>query len=376
MEKTIGKYQLIEKLGQGGLAVAYKAYDASTNKYVVMSVMRKELSCDRDYRERFIHKSKTLSKMVHPHILRTEYGEENDLVYSVMENINDITNLRDRISNGPKLSLDKINKILNQIASALDCAHMNGIMHCDVKPMNILIDENDNAFLVDFGCAKITHDKLNNKTQNNPAQPFGSPDYMSPEQFDHTSSITTATDIYSFAIIAYEMLTGKLPHTSDNLSAMALKKFNDSIESPSKLQPEIPKAIDDVIRKALSNDPEKRYQTAGAMAADFAKYIGNATKKDTVQNNNNRKSIHNKSPWISGSFYLFATVILMTLLAVISENISWYALAAVFIGGLLAVAIIGALQLRNDDSLSEKNFLSLVVETFKRMPILRGGGSV
>jgi serine/threonine protein kinase len=395
--QTLGRYRIIEQLGQGGMATVYKAYDPELEKYVAIGIMREEFTRDPEFRKSFIHQNETSARLKHPHIVSIlDYSAEGDRAYTVYQYREQATSLRDRLKAGP-LSIEQANQILNQIASALDCAHAQGVIHRDVTPVNIAIDKEGDAYLTDFGMA-ITLDeegetrKLDGTRLDANASAYVNPTYASPEQMMGNEHLTPAADLYSLGVVLYEMLTGRPPFSAAIPMALLLKKLNDPLPRPRDLRPDLPEAVEAVLFKALAKESQSRYQTAGSLAAAFSQAIkqsarpipaetadSKAALKDTTPHHVTRPDSsvapRRTNPWISGSFYLFAAVVSITLFAVISANVSWYALPVIFIGGILVISIIGALQLRNDDNLREENFLTLMFETFKRLPLLRSSGS-
>jgi len=364
--QAIGKYRITQMLGEGGLATVYQAYDPTTLSYVAIQVLRPEISQDSQARKKFKQQNEIFIKLRHPNIISIfDYGEIEGIAFSVSRFLTSTTSLANIISD-KQLHLDEIDHILRQIAFALDHVHTQGVVHRDVKPINILVDENHNAYLTDFGVAIIASSSSHESNSI-----VGTPAYMSPEQWAD-KRITAASDIYSLGIVLYQMITGQVPYQADTPMAIMLKQLHDPIPPVSNFRKDIPDEVEQIIYKSLSLEPKLRFSRASEMAIAFSNALAKAkthhpqTKKDLPDMQYSKQI----NPWVSGSFYLFSTVVLIVVLAIVSSNIPWYILPIVFIAGLLALTIIGALQLRNDKSLSEKNFINLMIETLKQLPLL------
>lgn len=269
--RTLGNYRIIEQIGLGGMATVFKGYDPDTDRYVAVKILPQQFSADPQFRERFQREAKAIAKLEHLHILPIfAYGEDDGISYMAMRYLQAGT-LTDRISKGA-LPFAEAGRILSQLASALDHAHTYGILHRDMKPSNVLLDDEGNAYLMDFGIAKIveatvdlTGDRL-----------LGTPAYMSPEQCQGIN-IGPATDIYSLGIILNEMVTGRRPFHAETPIAVILQQLNDPLPPPHELRSDLPPQAENVIFKALAKKPESRYQTATELANAFNKAIAQAT---------------------------------------------------------------------------------------------------
>ncbi len=268
--RTLGNYRIIEQIGLGGMATVFKGYDPDTDRYVAVKILPQHFSGDPQFRQRFQREAKAIAKLEHIHILPIfTYGEDDGISYMAMRYLQAGT-LTDRIGEGA-LPFDEASRVLNQLASALDYAHAHGILHRDMKPSNVLLDDDGNAYLMDFGLAKIveatvdlTGDRL-----------LGTPAYMSPEQCKG-EPVGPATDIYSLGIILYEMVTGRRPFHAETPIAVILQQLNDPLPPPRSARPDLPGKAENVIFKALAKNPESRYETAGDLAAAFARAIAEA----------------------------------------------------------------------------------------------------
>ncbi len=262
--RTLGNYRIVEQIGIGGMATVYKAYDPDTDRYVAIKILPEHFSRDPTFRKRFQREAKAIAKLEHIHILPIfSYGEEDGIVYMAMRYLQAGT-LTERIKQGP-LPLIEAARLLSQIASALDYAHAHGVLHRDVKPGNILLDEQNNAFLTDFGIAKMVEATVD-LTQGGI---LGTPAYMSPEQCEGVKELTPASDIYSLGVILYEMVTGRTPFRAETPAALIHMHLFDPLPPPQQLRPNLPETAQQVILKALAKEPASRYPTCGAMAAAF-----------------------------------------------------------------------------------------------------------
>lgn len=246
------------------MATVYKAFDPNTDRFVALKILPEHLSSNPDFRTRFQREAKAIARLEHLHILPVfAYGEDGQIAYLVMRYMQAGT-LSERVESGP-LSLDEIDRLLKQVASALDYAHKQGVLHRDVKPKNVLLDEYGNSYLTDFGIAKIvetTTDLTGNSI-------LGTPKYMSPEQCRGEKKLTPATDIYSLGIVLFEMLTGQPPFDAETPIAVIHMQLNEPLPLPRSLRPEIPEGVEMVVLRALAKRPEDRYTTASEMARAF-----------------------------------------------------------------------------------------------------------
>lgn len=262
LSRTIDHFQIIERLGRGGMSTVYRARQLSMDRDVALKIMRAELAEDPQFLARFEREARVIASLEHPRILPVhDYGHAEDTFYLVMRLVEG-ESLRDRLMRGP-LSLQACNHLLDQIASALDYAHSKGVIHRDLKPNNVMLDEMDNAYLMDFGIAKLmatTHQI----TQS--GMVMGTPAYMAPEQW-RGEAVNNATDVYALGIMLYEMLTGSQPfEAADTPFTLMYKHLNDQPPSICEAHPEVPAAVESVIRRAMAKRAEDRFPSAGEMA--------------------------------------------------------------------------------------------------------------
>ena len=266
---TLGNYRIVEQIGMGGMATVYKAYDASTDRYVAVKVLPQHYSQDPMFVERFRREAKAIAKLEHINILPVHaYGEEDGTAYMVMRYLE--TGTLTELLKQRSLSLEEASRLLSQMAGALDHAHRNGIIHRDVKPSNVLIDAEGNAFLTDFGIAKIVGATLQ---LTGTGAAIGTPQYMSPEQCRGVKDLTSASDIYSLGIVLYLMLTGRVPFDAETPLAVIHQHLNEPLPPPRSVRPDLPEDVERVILKALAKQPEQRYESAAAMSEAFTNAI-------------------------------------------------------------------------------------------------------
>lgn len=267
--RRLGKYQVVERLGRGGMAEVYRAYHASLDRYVAIKVLHSFLADDPEFKSRFEKEAQNIAKLRHPNIVQVydfDYDEEGESYYMVMELINGVT-LKDRLFDGDErlVEIPEALRITRESASALAYAHSRNMIHRDVKPANLMIDSQDQrVVLTDFGIAKI----VTGAQFTVSGGMVGTPAYMAPEQGLGEAG-DERSDLYSLGIILYQMLTGKLPYEAETPLAVILKHLNEEPPQPSELNPAVTQSVELVINKLMTKRPEDRYQTAVDLIADL-----------------------------------------------------------------------------------------------------------
>ncbi len=254
--KQFGPYRILAPLGEGGMAAVYKAFQPGVDRFVALKVLPQHYAKDPQFVERFEREAKVLAKLQHPHILPVhDFGEaDGGYTYIVMPFIEsgDLASLMTQ----RQLSLVEIGRIIGQVGDALDYAHTQDIVHRDVKPSNILVDQRGNCLLSDFGLAKIVSGYANKLTGSGFA--VGTPTYMAPEQ-GLGQELDGRCDIYALGVILYELVTGRVPFNAETPMAVILKHVNDPLPPPRKFDPTLPEAVERVILKAMAKEPTDRY---------------------------------------------------------------------------------------------------------------------
>ena len=263
--KVLGnRYEIIEKIGSGGMADVYKARCNLLNRYVAIKILKDEFAQDETFVKRFRAEAQAAASLTHPNIVSVyDVGQEKGINYIVMELLESRT-LKDYIEEHGALDSDTVLKISAQVASALEAAHRSHIIHRDIKPQNIVLNKNMVAKVTDFGIAKISSAATITTSSNT----MGSVHYFSPE---HAKGGYTdeRSDIYSLGVVMYEMATGKLPFNADSPVSVALKHIQEQPVAPIIVNAEVSPALNAIILKAMQKIPADRYQSAASMLADI-----------------------------------------------------------------------------------------------------------
>ncbi len=262
--QDIGGYRVIEPIGTGGIAKVYKAYDPRFDRFVALKMLPEQFAEDETYLARFTQEAHIIAKLEHRHILPVyDFGEDGGVTYLAMRYLRAGT-FKDILAGSPggRASLGDTVRIIGEVASALDYAHSQDVIHRDVKPSNILIDAQGDAFLTDFGIAKVL-EATAHFTKTGGA--VGTPAYMSPEQ-GAGRAVDSRSDVYSLGIVLYQALTGRVPYEADTPLAVRLAHEREPLPPPSDINPDIPEEVERVIFTALAKKPDDRFAMAGAMA--------------------------------------------------------------------------------------------------------------
>ena len=263
-QKINDRYQIIRSIGEGGMANVYLAHDMILDRDVAVKILRGDLADDEKFVRRFQREAIAASSLSHPNIVEMyDVGEDNGKYYIVMEYVEGKT-LKSLIKKRGALTLPEVIDIMQQLTSAISCAHDSNIIHRDIKPQNVLIKEDGIVKITDFGIAMALNS--NELTQTNSV--MGSVHYLPPEQANGKGA-TLKSDIYSLGIVMFELLTGKLPFRGENAVEIAIKQMKNQIPSVCSINENIPQSVENVILKACAKNPKNRYNTVKEMYADI-----------------------------------------------------------------------------------------------------------
>lgn len=258
------RYEILERIGGGGMADVYKAHDKILDRVVAVKILHAQLAGDKEFLAKFQMEAQGAARLSHPNIVNIyDVGVEDGMHYIVMEYVDGET-LKDKITREGHLSIPESLKIAKEIAEALSHAHKNNLVHCDVKPHNILVMQDGRVKVADFGIARA----VTSTTMTYNGNVVGSVHYFSPEQAKGTK-ITPKSDVYSLGVVLYEMLTGHLPFTGETTVSVALKHLQDQPRSIRSIDAQIPAVVEAIVFKAMSKDPKDRPDASG-MAEDIA----------------------------------------------------------------------------------------------------------
>jgi len=267
--EKFGDFEILKKLGQGGMGSVYKARQISMDRLVALKFLPPHLASDRMYVERFYREARISAKVDHPNIVRgLAVGEIDGQHYFAMEYVEG-ESLQDKIDKKGPLSLEETAKLMKQMAKAMIHAEEKGLVHRDIKPDNILITSEGMAKLVDLGLAKLSFAQMTRMTDTGTS--MGTPYYMAPEQARDSSRADNRSDIYSLGITFYFALTGRVPYEGSSALEIMLKHETDPLPSLQKIKPDIPRSLSRIIEKMTEKKPEKRYQNAVQLLNDLNK---------------------------------------------------------------------------------------------------------
>ncbi|GIQ67693.1 Stk1 family PASTA domain-containing Ser/Thr kinase [Xylanibacillus composti] len=259
-----GRYEVVERIGGGGMAIVYRGVDLLLHRQVAIKVLRQQFVHDEDFIRRFRREAQAAASLSHPNVVSIyDVGQQDEVHYIVMEYIEG-HNLNDRIKEQAPLQVEDAIHIASQICDALAHAHHNQIIHRDIKPHNILIGKNGRVKVTDFGIARAA--TSSDITQTGAV--LGSVHYFSPE---HAKGVQqgTGSDLYSLGVVLYQMVTGRLPFIGESPISVALKHLQEDFEDPKQINPMLPQSVENIILKSLRKNPAERYQTAEEMLADL-----------------------------------------------------------------------------------------------------------
>ena len=262
------RYEILEKVGTGGMADVYKSKDHTLNRFVAVKVLKQEFSENANFVSKFRVEAQAAAGLMHPNIVNVyDVGEEKGIYYIVMELVDGIT-LKNYIAKRGRLGYKEAVTIALQVSMGLEAAHRNHIIHRDIKPQNIIISRDGKVKVTDFGIAKAaTSDTITSNV-------MGSVHYTSPEQARGGFS-DEKSDVYSLGVTLYEMLTGEVPFDGETTVAIAIRHIQEPMPSPRKINPDIPYSVDQIVLKCCEKSPDRRYQNMQELAADLKKSISN-----------------------------------------------------------------------------------------------------
>ncbi len=277
IDETLGKYKVVEHLGQGAMAEVYKAYQPSLDRHVAIKVLHSFLADEKDFLSRALRGARAVATLRHPNIVQVydfDYDKEQNIYFLVMEYVDGLS-LKDRLETleeqGEYLSWDEMIRIVTAVGKALAYAHERGMVHRDVKPANIMFNEDGEVILTDFGIAKM----VGSQDLTASGAMVGTPAYIAPEVAEGRQ-VDGRSDIYSLGVVLYQILTGSLPFEADTPIGVALKHIQEPLPPAREVRPELPAAIEPVLERAMAKDPAERYQTADALLADLQQAMAQA----------------------------------------------------------------------------------------------------
>ncbi|MEW6568270.1 MAG: protein kinase [Chloroflexota bacterium] len=263
--ESVGPYRIIEQLGQGGMATVYRAYHAALDRYVAIKVLHPAFLEDASLHQRFDREAKVIARLEHPNIVPIyDYAEHNSQPYLVMKFIEGET-LKARLARGP-LTQRELLAVVEAVGQALSYAHKRGVLHRDIKPSNILIAPDGHIYLADFGLARMAQSGASTLSSD---MMLGTPQYISPEQARGERELDDRTDIYSFGVVLYELVVGRVPFSADTPFSIIHDHIYTPLPLPRAINPRIPEAVQLVLLKALDKDPKARFASVAEMAAAF-----------------------------------------------------------------------------------------------------------
>ncbi len=349
----LGQYQLRTLLGMGGMGAVYRAYQPSLNRDVAVKVLAPALATDEGYARRFVREAQTSAALEHAHIVPVhDYGSDQGFNYVVMRLLTG-GSLADRMEHQqaahlPLPSLAEIADVLHKLAAALDYGHSRGVIHRDIKANNVMFDDQGTPFVVDFGIAKLTGATT---ALTLTGMVMGTPSYMAPEQW-RGESVTAATDQYALGVLAYGMLTGRMPFEASTPYALMHQHLNDTPPSPDQWRDDVPEALQAVINRAMAKEPADRYPSIldfarafdEAIGADSAPVTGFFTaalpQKPPPLVVTTEKFVPARPTFVPGPVQTETTEAAATR-SPLRNPITWAAAAAVIVVGLLVIALVG-----------------------------------
>ncbi|MBK8989118.1 MAG: serine/threonine protein kinase [Chloroflexi bacterium] len=267
-----GRYRLLGRIGSGGMAAVYRAQDLKLGRIVAIKMLHESLTSDEGFLARFQREAHAAANLTHPNIVTVhDIGQEEHRHYIVMEYVDGFTLkqiIRDATEDGRFLPVSRVLDLAIQICHGIGYAHRANLVHCDLKPQNVLVTRDDRVKVADFGIARAITEASQHLAES---QVWGTPQYISPEQASGEMP-TPASDVYAIGVVMFEMLTGHLPFLGDSPTAVALKHLNEQPPSVMEYNPGVPRQLDDIVHKLLAKEPTARYSTAGQLGRILSTY--------------------------------------------------------------------------------------------------------
>ncbi len=348
--RKLGKYDIRDRLGRGGMAEVYRAYHSNLDRYVAIKVLHAFLADDPEFKTRFEREAQNVAKLRHPNIVQVydfDYDDESESYYMVMEMVDGPT-LKDWLAEltkrGELLTREESIRIIREAAGALAYAHSRSMIHRDVKPANLMLDHDMRVVLTDFGIAKI----VTGVQLTASGGMVGTPAYMAPEQGLGEAG-DERSDLYSLGVIFFQLMTGELPYDADTPLAIILKHLNAPIPSVHDIKPDLPGAFDQIIQKAMAKEPQDRYQSANELIEDLNRLErGEAVNAAPV-----RENVATSQPIVDMDTVKVANPIAMANETVPSapttvnrdssqRRVPWWGWGGILVGLIASVFLIGA----------------------------------
>jgi serine/threonine protein kinase len=274
------RYQLDERLGTGGMALVYRAHDLMLERDVAVKILREDFSEDAEFKERFRQEARAAANLTHPNIVTVhDFGLEAGRPFIVMEYVPG-DHLKNLLQRRGRFNVDETVSLMIQACAGVGYAHRAGLVHCDIKPHNFLITPDNRLKVADFGIARAL---ASIQPEEKSEIVWGSPQYFSPEQAAGGAP-SPASDVYSLGVVAYEMLTGRLPFRAESSTELSRMHREDPPPSPRQFNPRIPPSLEQIILKVLSKEPSSRYRTADQLGRVLVTFTRQSTAATTVTN--------------------------------------------------------------------------------------------
>ena len=262
--RRVGVYDIVEEVGRGGMGVVYRAHDRSLDRDVALKVLLPSVASDPEFEKRFVREARAAARLDHPNIVHVHTaGRFENVLFIAMQFVKGKTLTQFQSGRQGRIDWKEAFGIARQAADALGAAHKAGLVHRDIKPTNIMVDDGGRVKIMDFG---LMRSSLNPERITQSGVFFGTPEYASPEQCE-TSEVDGRADIYSLGAVLYEMLTGRVPHVAETPMALFKKITEEDAQEVTALNPQVPKHAVEVVRKMLARRRDERYATCGARAS-------------------------------------------------------------------------------------------------------------